>query len=291
MKILITGSGGLVGSHLAVALASEHQVLAFRHADLDITDAAKLRRVMHAERPSLIINCAVVGVDECEQDPALARTVNVSGPRILAEAGSEIGAEFLHFSSNYVFEGNRTNGIPYTANDETRPINIYGLTKLEGERDVRAVSPRTYIVRTSWVFGSGKATLLSTAYDLLRRGRAVRTVTDTYACTTYVGDLVKRTGEILARHRYGVYQIVNEGTISQHDFTVECARRAGLSDLQAERLIELVTEAEMSRLAPRPRWTPMSCLLSAELELNPMREWRIALADYIRHTHAQLNQG
>jgi dTDP-4-dehydrorhamnose reductase len=193
VKILITGCGGLVGSHLARALASEHQVLALKHRDLDITDAATIKRLTQAEQPSLIINCAAAGVDECERDPALAQAINIVGPRSLAEASARIGAAFLHFSSNYVFDGDRGDGILYTANDEPLPINIYGQTKLEGERSACAVSERTYIIRTSWVFGHGKASFLSMAHERLRCGLPVSAITDTWASTTYVADLVERT--------------------------------------------------------------------------------------------------
>jgi dTDP-4-dehydrorhamnose reductase len=192
-----------------------------------------------------------------------------------------MGSEFLHFSSNYVFDGKRLDDIPYSINDEPRPINIYGLTKLEGERSACAASARTYIIRTSWVFGQGKASFLSTAHERLMHGLSVRAITDTWASVTYVADLVGRTREILARRRYGVYQIVNEGTCSYHDFAVEAADLTKLSAVQTERLIESITEAEMERAAPRPRWTPMRCLLSAELSLPPMRHWRSALADYV----------
>lgn len=148
MKILITGAGGLVGNHLTQALASEHLVLGFTHRDLDITNAAAAKRRVLVERPSLVINCAVAGVDECERDPALAEAMNITGPRNLAEACREIDAEFLHFSTNYVFDGNRTDSLDYTTNDEAHPINVYGQTKLAGERASCAVLTRTYIVRT-----------------------------------------------------------------------------------------------------------------------------------------------
>ena len=281
MRIIITGGGGLVGSHLANALRSEHQVLALKRADLDITNREPVQRLVKRERPSLIINCAVAGVDECERDSALAEAINVSGPRNLAEASAEIDAELLHFSSNYVFDGERTDDREYTVEDVARPINVYGQTKLDGEQIVKAVSPRSYIIRTSWVFGSGKASFLSTAYDNLSRRQRIRAITDTWACVTYVEDLVKRTKEILALRNYGIYHVVNEGTCSYYDFALECARHAGLSTTQQEQLIETITEAEMKRPAPRPRWTPMRCLLSAKLDLVPMRDWRSALADYV----------
>jgi dTDP-4-dehydrorhamnose reductase len=282
MKIVITGSGGLVGAHLVRALASEHRVLPLQHRDLDITDREAVRRLVRTNRPALIINCAVVGVDECERDPALAEAVNLTGPHNLAEACTEIESEFLHFSSNYVFDGKRTDRGDYTTADEVRPINKYGQTKLEGERIALAISPCTYIVRTSWVFGAGKSSFLSTAYESLKRGVRIRAIKDTWACVTNVNDLVNRTKEIIGRRHYGIYHVVNKGTCSYHDFALECARLAGLSPTQREELIDLVTENEMGRPAPRPRWTPMHCLLSTKLGLAPIREWRIALEDYVR---------
>src|SRR5437764_14071570 len=121
MKIAITGAGGLVGSHLARYLAEAHEVLALKHRDLDITDTAAVKRWVKREQPAVIINCAVLNVDDCERNPELAEAVNVSGPRALAEAADEIAAEMIHFSTNYVFDGERA-GPPYTIEDETRPV-------------------------------------------------------------------------------------------------------------------------------------------------------------------------
>src|ERR1051325_7513670 len=100
-------------------------------------------------------------------------------------------------------------------------------------------------------------------------GLRVRAITVNWDCVTYVGDLINRTKEIIARQRYGIYQVVNEGACSYYDFALECSCLADLSSADAERLIELVTEGEMARLAPGPRWTPMRCLLSEELVLKP----------------------
>jgi dTDP-4-dehydrorhamnose reductase len=282
VRVLITGADGFVARYLARLLASEHEVIAVKHGGLDITNATEIKRVTQEAQPALIANCAVVGVDQCEQTPALAQAINVDGPRLLAEASARLGAEFLHFSSNYVFDGNRMDGLPYTTNDEPLPVNIYGQTKLEGERATCAVSARTYIIRTSWVFGPGKTNFLSTAHERLRDGLRLRAITDTWACATYVVDLVERTRQILARGRYGIYQIVNEGACSYQDFTIEAAGLVGLSTADADALIESVTEAEMDRVAPRPRWTPLRCLFSEELNLTPMRDWRSALKCYLR---------
>ena len=109
----------------------------------------------------------------------------------------------------------------------------------------------------------------------------MRAITDTRASVTYVGDLARRVEEIIGLGRHGTYQVVNSGVCTYKDFAEEAARLVGLSEAEAARLIEQVTEAEMNRAAPRPRNTPMRCLLSEELGLTPMRDWRAALADYV----------
>jgi len=198
MKIIITGAGGLVGGACARRFARSHQVLALRHADLDVTDGEAVRRRILSEMPQLVVNCAVLGVDECERDPESARAINVEAPRALACAAAETRAEFLHFSSNYVFGGDDAREF-YTTDDEPRPVNVYGRTKLAGERAAREANARSYVVRTSWVFGAGKASSLSTAHRELLAGRSMRAITDTRASVTYVEDLARRVEEILGR--------------------------------------------------------------------------------------------
>lgn len=279
--ILITGAAGLVGASLAEAFRGE-DVVALRHAELDIADARAVDDTMQRLRPGLVLNCAVVSVDDCENDPALAERVNASGPALLAAAAERTGAAIVHFSTNYVFDGARTTGVPYTIDDEARPINIYGATKLRGERAVIAAATRAFIIRTSWVFGSGKASFLGTVAARLARGEHVQAITDTFASTTFVNDLVTRVIEIVRRDAPGTYHVVNDGICSYETFAREAARLVGLSAEAADEQIEVATEASLARLAPRPRWTPMRCLLSEQLGLAPLRRWEDALAEYVR---------
>jgi dTDP-4-dehydrorhamnose reductase len=187
----------------------------------------------------------------------------------------------LHFSTNYVFDGRDASRAPYTQDDEPRPLNVYGRTKLEGERAVRAAAMQSFVVRTSWVYGRGKESFLSSAYARLATGQTVRAIVNTWANTTYVEDLVGRVEEIIAHRVYGTYHVVNEGVCSYHDFAAEAARLAGLSGEDAARLIEKAREEEMRREAERPRYTPMRCLFSEGLGLTRLRHWREALAAYV----------
>ena len=171
MKILITGAAGLVGSHMAWRMAREHEVLALTHGDLDITDGGAVRRCVANAKPQLLVNCAVLQVDDSESDPARAQAVNVDGPGFLAEAANEVGAEIVHFSTQYAFDGEPVGRLPYTIEDAPRPVNNYGRTKIAGEAAVRAACPRSFILRTSWVYGSGKNSFLCTVADDLKAAR------------------------------------------------------------------------------------------------------------------------
>ena len=266
MRALITGASGLVGSALARRLSHE-TVFALRHRDLDIT-GSDVHRVVSDIRPDVIFNCAVIGVDDCERDRAAAEAVNVSGPRALAQAAEETGARIVHFSTNYVFDGERVPSQPYDIADEAKPVNVYGETKLAGERAVLETCPRSIVVRTSWVFGQGKDSFLSTAAHMLAAGQRVRAIVDTWASTTWVEDLVDR---VLSIEEPGTYHIANEGALTYELFALECARLTGADPS----LIDRVTEAEMRRPARRPRVTPMACD-------PPLRPWQEALREYLK---------
>jgi dTDP-4-dehydrorhamnose reductase len=282
VKILVTGAAGLLGSHLAHTLARDHDVLALKRSDLDISDRDSVNRYVLAVKPSLILNCAVIQVDESEQNPAKAQAVNVEGPRFLAAAASRLDAELVHFSSQYAFDGEPVGRPPYTIEDEPRPVNVYGRTKVASEEAVRDACARSYIIRTSWVYGSGKNSFLCTVHSDLHSGKRVRAIVDIWSSTTYVDDLVLRMLQILAARHYGTYHIVNEGLCSYYEFALEAGLLVNLDRERLDRLIEQVHESDMKRIAPRPRYTPMRCLLSEQLALPPMRDWRAAIADYVR---------
>jgi dTDP-4-dehydrorhamnose reductase len=271
VRVLITGAGGLVASAL---VSRFDNVFALKHAALDITVEPAVGEVVDRIRPDVIINCAVVGVDECERDPERAKRINVDGPAHLASAAERIGAAMVHFSSNYVFEGLPAKREPYTVDDEPNPINVYGKTKLAGEHAVAERCARAFIIRTSWVYGPGKDSFLATVAARLKRGETVKAISDTWASSTYVADLAERVREIIDGGVCGTYHVVNEGVCSYETFARRAAALVEVPPEVADRLIEVVTEADMQRPAPRPPWTPMR-------GTPPMRSWEEALADYV----------
>lgn len=281
MKVMIAGAGGLVGQEFTRRLSGAHQVLPLTHADLDIVDAQAVRRVIFDERPALIINCAVLGVDVCELEPSSAWSVNVKGAENLARIATAIDAEFLQVSTNYVFDGRRERGSFYTQEDAAAPVNVYGRTKLAGEQAARAAARRCFIVRTSWVFGAGKENFFSAVPRSLKAAKKVQAITDVWASATYVRDLVARIIEILSLKHYATYHVVNSGLCSYYDFSLEVARILKISDAESRSLIEPVKASELRHRAERPRYTPLRCMVSEKIGLAPLRDWRVSLAEYI----------
>jgi len=282
VKVLIAAAAGLVGSHLAQRLARQHDVLALKHGDLDITDQSAVQRYVADARPELIFNCAVIQVDESEQDSAKAQAVNAKGPRYLAEAANRVGAEIVHFSTQYAFQGEPVGRAPYTITDEPAPINLYGKTKLIGEEAVHEACVQSYIIRTSWVYGSGKNSFLCSVHNDLKEGKKVRAIDDIWSSTTYVEDLIDRVMMIRRTGFYGTYHVVNTGICTYYEFALEAGRLLGLARRELDSLIEITHERDMKRIAPRPRYTPLRCLLSEELGLPSMRDWHDALGAYVR---------
>jgi dTDP-4-dehydrorhamnose reductase len=282
MRVLITGAAGLVARHFVLRLSRDHEVLALSHADLDISDENTVAAAVADFHPELLINGAVTQVDEAEDNPGNAWAVNVAGPQILAQAANRSGAEMIHFGTQYVFAGEPIGRVPYTMEDEARPINQYGRSKLAGEKSVRAACPRSYIIRTSWVYGKGKNSFLCTVHDDLKSAQPVRAIDDIWSSTTYVEDLIDRCLEILRHRSYGTYHVVNDGVCSYYEFALEAGKLAGLSRGQIDELIEMTHERDMKRAAARPRYTPLRCLLSEKLGLPLLRHWRAALAAYAR---------
>jgi dTDP-4-dehydrorhamnose reductase len=276
--VLIAGGGGLLGRTATHLLSNAGwETRAFAHAELDITNEAEVFRAVDRTGPRLIINCAATAdVDRCEREPEWAYAVNETGPRLLARAAAAAGAEIVHVSTDYVFDGSKSD--PYTQKDEAHPLSIYGKSKLAGERAVASECDRSYVIRTSWLFGAGGKNFGSRVIEYARNGQHLKGVADQISIPTYASDLAGRIAEIVSRNVYGLYHVTNTGPASWLDFARLALELAGVTMFE----IEPVTRAMLNQTAPRPHYSAMRCLLSEELGLAPMRPWREALVDFVR---------
>lgn len=274
---MITGAGGLLGRAMQARLKdSGWRVLALPRAELDITNEEDVRRAVEAAAPRVLINCAATAdVDRCEVEPDWAYAINEKGPRFLARACREFGVDIVHVSTDYVFDGSKEDF--YTQEDEPRPLSVYGKAKLAGEFAVREEAERFYLVRTSWLFGKGGKNFGSRAIEYARKGAHLKGVIDQTSIPTYAPDLATRLEEIIGLGAHGLYQITSSGPATWFDFARRALDLAGLSDVE----IEPVRRADLNQRAPRPQNSAMRCLVTEKLGLEPMRQWRDALVEFV----------
>ena len=273
-RIVVTGAGGQVGRFLTAEVARlGGPVLALTSAQCDITDLSAVERVVEAG--DLVINCAAyTDVDGAESNVDVATEVNAAGPENIAQACARVGAQLIHLSTDYVFDGKA--GRPYEPGDETGPLSVYGRTKLAGELAVLAALPSAIIVRTSWVY-TGASTdddFVAVMRQRAGRGESVELVDDLIGSPTYVGDLVAALLR-LARGdiREPVLHVANDGAASRFE-----QARAVYSAVGADpELVRPVSAAKNPRPAPRPVYSALGSRLSTAAGLPPARPWRDAL--------------
>lgn len=270
MKVLVTGANGQLGLELKELLPRKgHEVVALARKDLDISDADAVQRTMDEHVPDMVVNAAAyTNVDGCETETELSYAVNALGPRNLAQSCERRGAELLHVSTNYVFDGRSER--PYEPFDSPTPVSAYGRTKLAGEEYVKHLSSRWYIVRTAGVYGEGH----NFVRTMLRVGRerdSLKVKDDEYGSPTYAKDLAGGIAGIVEAGLYGLYHVTNSGACSWYEFAEEIFDLAGV-----EVEVTPVPGSEYPLPAERPANGVLSSLGSPEL-----RHWREALAEYL----------
>ncbi len=245
MRVLITGTGGLLGSNLALEAARNHTVFgvdrscpqktaAFTPVVADLLDPGVVERILDETQPDWVIHCAALAnVDECEREPELASNLNTELPGKLAKHVARGGARLLHVSTDAVFDGQQGD---YREDDEPTPINIYAQTKLDGERAVLDASSNAIVARIN-IFGwspSGKRSLAEFFFNNLKAGNQIKGFTDVYFCPLLVNDIADLFFGMLDKNLSGLYHVVSSESSTKYDFGVAIANKFGFdSDLIA----------------------------------------------------------
>jgi dTDP-4-dehydrorhamnose reductase len=230
MKILLTGMNGQVGWELRRTLAVLGEVIAMGRRDMDLASPDSLRRAVRKTEPALIVNAAAyTAVEKAESEPELAMAINGVAPGILAEEAKRFGAAIVHYSTDYVFDGSKDS--PYVEADPPNPLNVYGKTKLEGERAIRAVGAPYLIFRTSWVYGARGKNFLLTILRLAKERDELRIVDDQIGAPTWSRVIAEITAQVISQcylsprsgsqcisERGGLYHLTAGGQTSWHDF-------------------------------------------------------------------------
>ncbi len=202
MKILLLGRDGQVGWQLQRSLAPHGEVLACGRAECDMADPDRVRAVVREAQPQVIVNAAAyTAVDKAESEPVLAHRINGEAPGVLAAEAAALGALLVHYSTDYVFDGEKA--APYTEDDTTGPQSVYGASKLAGERAIAAAACKSMIFRTSWVFGARGGNFVKTILRLAREREALNVVDDQVGSPTPAALIATVTGVAQAKVRQG----------------------------------------------------------------------------------------
>ncbi|MBU0707392.1 dTDP-4-dehydrorhamnose reductase [Patescibacteria group bacterium] len=269
MKILIVGHKGMLGSAL-VEKCKGQELLLWDLPEIDISQEETVERIV-AENPEFVINTAgYTDVDGCESNKKEAKMANSEGVIFLAEGCEKINTPIIHFSTDYVFKGDKEDG--YDENEKTDPINTYGKTKADGEKNLKKNTEAFFLVRTSGLYGPNGKNFVDTMLEKAKTGEEIRVVNDQYLKFTYTYDLAESIIKLIdLQPEYGVYHMVNEGILSWYEFAQKIFKQANLSP----NLVS-VSSSEFKSAAKRPAH---SALINKKFE--PLRSLDEALADYI----------
>ncbi|MFZ5364927.1 MAG: dTDP-4-dehydrorhamnose reductase [Patescibacteria group bacterium] len=276
IKILIIGAKGMLGQDLAMVFEKENPIL-FDREDIDIADRRQVFEKLMDINPDIIINSAAYNaVDAAEEDFSIAQAVNVAGPANLAEAAQNLGAVFVHYGSDYVFDGQKKSG--YREHDVPNPISAYGMSKYLGEEQVKNKAAKFYIIRPSRLFGrpasseGAKKSFVDVMLKLASEKDKLDVVDDERSNPTYSPDLAERTRFILEnKYPYGIYHAANGGACTWYEFANEIFKQSGVKIR-----LNPVPASKFPRPAARPAYSSLK-----NTKLPAMRNWREALDDYL----------
>lgn len=278
MRVIVTGAGGLLGAAIVREFEKDGDVVALDRARLDVTDGEAVSAVIHNERPDAVINCAAYNqVDAAEESPRVALEVNAFAALSLARACAARGGTFVHYSSDFVFDGEADR--PYTEEDRANPQSVYGASKLLGDLLTLGV-PGTFVLRVESLFGpavsGGRRGSLGTIVDGIRAGREVPVFVDRTVSPSYTPDIARATRHLLESGATpGLYHCVNTGSARWSEIAGRAAAILGLP-LRARP----VTLAEAALRARRPRYCALDNGRLAAAGC-PMPSWDAALRNFL----------
>ena len=275
MKILITGSNGMLGYDLLEVLKDKHELILTTSKTLDITDKQHTIDFICEAEPDFVINAAAyTDVDGCEENQDLAFSVNGEGVRNLALACRKVDCALVHISTDYVFDG--TAREPIKEDGEIGPISVYGKSKLKGEEAILEILDKYFIVRTAWLYGINGKNFPKTMLELAQNHTEITVVYDEVGTPTYTPDLASGISQLIETDYYGIYHLTNSGSCSWCEFAKYIFEVA-----EVDVKVIPVTASEFARPAPRPSYSVLNNNNWIQKGFKPLRSYKEAIKEYI----------
>jgi len=289
MKIVILGTGGRLGAALMHEYREKYDLAGFNHAQLDLANLHEVRGTLGGINFDVLINAAAfTNVDACETERDHAFLINAEAPAVLAEICNERDAKLIHFSTDYVFDGEKR--APYTEDDQANPVSAYGESKLAGEKCVLAAEDGHLVVRVSWVFGPDRSSFVDAMIKRAQQEEKINAISDKFSTPTYTHDIAHMLPQFFDRGvAGGILHFANAGKCSWQEYAqwaLDCCRDAGIP-LKATTVGTLTLKDMSSWVARRPVYSVLSSAKYAELTGTPSRAWREAVADYITRFYSK----
>lgn len=276
VKLLITGSSGQLGSEFCALLAPEYDVVGIGREDADITNYSQISRVINRHKPNYLIHTAAfTDVDACEQNSQMAMAVNATGAKIVALAAQKAGADIIYFSTDYVFDGNKTSA--YVESDTPNPISEYGKSKHAGELATIAVGGNWTIIRIGWIYADhGKNFVKSILSSSKINKDNLRVVNDQFGSPTWTRDIVIQTAQIIEAKQTGLFHVAAKGEVSRYEFA-----RIILQRLMPDSKIEPCGTEDFPRPAMRPSRSTLKSERLDKLGIDTMRPYDVCLTEFL----------
>jgi dTDP-4-dehydrorhamnose reductase len=286
MNILLFGKNGQLGSELRKLLPRLGKVTSLDYEDLDLCDAQALQQILHDLKPQLIVNAsAYTAVDRAETEHETAMKINAAAPGLMAEWTRAAGAALIHYSTDYVFDGRK--GSPYVESDSVNPLNMYGKSKLAGEKNIEQAGDAYLIFRTSWVYSVGGTGFVSKVLEWSRKNRTLKIVNDQISNPTWARDLAEATFSVIAAHRddlqdvmkerRGVYHLAGGGYASRYEWAGEILANDPKRTEQLVQTLEPASSDEFPLPALRPLFSALDCSKFKETFGFSLPDWRASL--------------
>ncbi|TYB30762.1 MAG: dTDP-4-dehydrorhamnose reductase [Candidatus Mcinerneyibacterium aminivorans] len=283
-KIWLVGNSGMLGKQIEKELTKNNVEFAASDREVDITSFNEINDFIKNKNIDTIINCAAyTAVDEAEEKKEKANKINSEGPKNLAKAAIKINAELIHFSTDYVYSGEKKG--KYTEEDKTDPLSVYGKSKLDGEKNIKNEMDRFFIIRLSWLYGVYGNSFVKTMVNLFQTHDELTVVNDQKGSPTYCGTLAENTVKLIRdnNRNYGVYNYSDGGEISWYDFAVRIKKIADSIDkFKSNVSIKPIPSSEFPRKADRPKNSVMDKKKIKKYLNFKVKDWESNLIEYFK---------